>query len=106
QEPAHLTSADRHRLIEAVAANVRQYYFDTQVAQTTSSALIAHEQAGDYNAITDGQVFANQLACHLSEASGDRHFTMEYTRKVFPDFSKPPAPEAQARYRAAMEQAN
>ena len=31
---------------------------------------------------------------------------MEYTRSVFPDFSQPPAPEFQARYRAAMKQAN
>jgi hypothetical protein len=106
QAPSQLTSADRHRLIQAVATNVREYYFDKQVAQSTASALFAHEQAGDYNAVTDGQAFANLLARHLTQASRDNHFTMEYTRNVFPDFSKPPAPEFQARYRAAMEQAN
>ena len=101
-----LTSADRHHLIQAVAANVREHYFDKQVAETTASALFAHEQAGDYKAVTDGQAFANLLARHLTEASRDNHFTMEYTRNVFPDFSKPPAPEFQTRYRAAMEQVN
>lgn len=101
-----LTSAGRHRLVEAVAANVRQHYFDKQVAQTTASSLLAHEHAGDYTSVSDGRAFANLLARHLIEASGDVHFTMEYTRNVFPDFSKPPAPEFQARYRTAMEQAN
>ena len=101
-----LTSADRHRLVEAVAANVKQHYFDKQVAQITASALLAHEQAGDYNAVTDGQALANLLAGRLIEASGDNHFTMEYTRNVFPDFSKPPTPEFDERYRTAMERAN
>jgi hypothetical protein len=53
-----LTSADRHRFVQAVAAEVRQHYFDTQVAETTASALLAHERAGDYNAVDDGRSFA------------------------------------------------
>jgi len=106
QAPPQVTAADRHRLVQAVAASVKQHYFDRQVAETIAGALSAHEQAGDYSAITDGQAFANLLAGHLIEASGDNHFTIEYTSAVFPDFSKPPAPEFQERYRAAMEQAN
>lgn len=106
QAPPQLTAADRHRLVGSVATNVKQHYFDTQIAETTASALVAHEKAGDYNAVIDGQSFANLLARHLIEASGDNHFTVEYTPRVFPDFSKPPAPESQERYRAAMEQAN
>jgi hypothetical protein len=106
QAPPPLTAADRHRLVEAVAANVRKYYVDRQVAQTTAAALLAHEAAGDYNAVTDGQAFANILVRHLIDASRDVHFTMEYTRNTFPDFSKPPPPEDQAGYRAAMAQAN
>lgn len=104
--PPQLTAAGRHRLIEAVRANVKQHYFDQQVGQTIARALLAHEQAGDYDAVTGGQAFANLLARRLIEASGDVHFTVEYTPNVFPDFSKPPPPDAQARYRAAMEQAN
>jgi hypothetical protein len=108
QTPTQLTSADRHRLVQAVAADVTQYYFDKQVAVTTANALLAHEGVGDYNTVTDGQAFARVLARDLAEASRDNHFTMEYTRNVFPDFSRPPAPEpeAQAHYRTAMEQAN
>lgn len=101
-----LTSAERHRVIQALAANVRQHYFDKQVAEDVAGAILAHEQAGDYNAVTDGQAFANLLARDLIKASRDVHFTVEYTRNVFPDFSKPPPRETQERYRTAMEQAN
>ena len=101
-----ISSADRHRLMEAVAASVKQYYFDKHAAQTIASAILAHEQAGEYDAVADGQILANLLARHLIEASGDKHFTMEYTRNVFPDLSKPPPPEFNQQYRAAMEQAN
>lgn len=75
-----LTAAGRRLLIEAVAADVKEYYFDKQVAHTAANALLAHEQASDYNTVTD-EAFANLLARHLIEASGDSHFTVEYTPK-------------------------
>ncbi|MGD1068892.1 MAG: S41 family peptidase [Bryobacteraceae bacterium] len=106
QAPPQLSSADRHRVIQGVVANVTQHYFDRRAAEATASALLAHEKAGDYNAVAEGQAFANLLARHLTEASRDNHFTMEYTRDVFPDFSKPPAPEFDERYRSAMERMN
>lgn len=105
QASPQLTSADRHRVIQGVVTNVTQHYFDRRVAESAASALLAHEREGDYNAVTEGQAFANLLARHLTEASHDNHFTVEYTRNVFPDFSKPP-PEFDERYRAAMERMN
>jgi hypothetical protein len=106
QVPPQITSADRHRVIQGVVANVTQHYFDRRVADAVASALLAHEKSGDYDAVTEGQVFANLLARQLTEASRDNHFTVEYTRNVFPDFSKPPAPEFDERYRSAMERMN
>lgn len=101
-----LDARERQRVLENAITDLRQFYFDHDIAQKTVDAILAHEQSGDYNAVTDGQQFANLLARHLIDASHDVHFTVEYTRNVFPDFSKPPPPEDQARYRAAMEQAN
>lgn len=101
-----LDAAERQLVLDTVIADVKQNYFDRIIAQKTADALLAHERAGDYNQVTDGHAFANLLARHLIDASGDAHFTMEYTPNVFPDFSKPPSPEAQARYRTAMEQVN
>lgn len=101
-----LDAVERQLVLDAVIADVKQYYFDRTIAQKTANAILAHERAGDYNQVTDGHAFANLLARHLIDASGDLHFTMEYSPNVFPDFSRPPSPEAQARYRTAMEQAN
>jgi hypothetical protein len=101
-----LGAKERQRVLERAIADLKQYYFDQDIAQKTIDALLAHEQAGDYDAVTDGQAFANLVARHLIDASHDVHFTVEYTRNVFPDFSKPPPPEARARYKAAMEQGN
>jgi len=101
-----LDTAERQIVLNAVISDVRQFYFDRKITMNTADALLAHERAGDYNQITDGQAFADLLVRHLIDASGDAHFTMEFTRNVFPDFSKPPPPEAQARIRTAMEQNN
>jgi hypothetical protein len=99
-----LDATERQHVLEKVIADLKQFYFDHDVAQKVADALLAHEQAGDYKAVTDGQAFANVLARHLIDASHDLHFTVEYTPNVFPDFSKPPLPEAQARYQVAMAQ--
>lgn len=101
-----LDAAERQIVLDSMVADVKQYYFDPSIAQKTADAIRAHERAGDYYQVSDGQAFANLLTRQLIDASGDVHFTMEYTPNVFPDFSGPPSPEAQARYRTAMEQAN
>ncbi|HEY3837330.1 MAG TPA: S41 family peptidase [Bryobacteraceae bacterium] len=106
QPAPQLTAADRHRLISALADDVKRRYFDPKAAETAASSLHSHEQAGDYTNISDGRALAGQLARQLIDATHDPHFTVEYTANAFPDFSKPPAPEFQARYRSAMEQAN
>jgi peptidase S41-like protein len=101
-----LEASERQRVLEKAIADLKQYYFDHNRAEKVADALLAHERAGDYNAVTDGQAFANVLARDLIDASHDLHFTVEYTRNVFPDFSKPPPPEVQARYQTAMAQSN
>jgi len=99
-------AAERQRVLHAVIADVKQFYFDRKIALIAADALLAHQRAGDYDQVTDGQAFANLLTRHLSDASRDVHFTIEYTRNVFPDFSQPPPPEEMARYRTEMERVN
>jgi len=99
-------AAERQIVLHAVISDVKQFYFDRGIAQKTADALLAHGQAGDYDQISDAQAFANLLVRHLIDASGDAHFTVEFTRNAFPDFSKPPPSETQTRIRAAMEQNN
>ncbi len=104
-EDVKLDAAQRHRIIEAAAANLRQYYFDRNVAQTTAEALLAHEKSGD-DAVTQGQDFAELLTRQMQAASHDMHLSMEYSRYPLPEHPPEDTPESLARYRAAMEREN
>lgn len=104
-EDVKLDTAQRHRLIEAAAAKVRQYYFDRNVAQTTADALLAHEKGGD-NTVMQGQDFAELLTRQMQAASHDMHLSMEYSRDPLPEHPPEDTPESLARYRAAMEREN
>jgi hypothetical protein len=50
-----LGAKERQRVLERAIADLKQYYFDQDIAQKTIDALLAHEQAGDYDAVTDGR---------------------------------------------------
>jgi len=105
-EHTSLDATERHRVIAEAMANLRQHYFDREVAQQTAVVLLAHERNGDDDAANNGVAFANLLTRQMRDASNDRHLVMEYSRDVLPE--RPPglAAEDLARYRKAMEQQN
>jgi C-terminal processing protease CtpA/Prc len=76
------------------------------VAKRIAAALRAHQKKGDYNSLTDGDSFAKQLTVHLREVSHDKHMGVNFSPSLLPaDLSKPD-PEAMARNRKGVEQAN
>lgn len=99
-----LDTAERQRVIDAAAANLKQHYFDSDGAQKIANALMVHERNGDYNSITDGPVFAGLLTRQMREAGQDVDLTMEYSVARLPDH--PPAQTAEdlARYKKFLEQ--
>jgi hypothetical protein len=103
---ARLDAAERQRVLDLVIANIRQYYFDRDVAQKTADALLAHERRGDDKAVTDGSAFADLLTRQMRDASHNMDLMMEYSQDKLPE--RPPAqtPEDLARYRKFMEQNN
>jgi Peptidase family S41 len=103
---ARLDPAERQRVLDLVIANIRQYYFDRDVAQKTADALLAHERRGDDKAVTDGSAFADLLTRQMRDASHNMDLMMEYSQDKLPE--RPPAqtPEDLARYRKFMEQNN
>ena len=46
---AQLDAEERRRVVDHAAANLKQFYFDKDVAQKTADALLAHEKNGDDN---------------------------------------------------------
>ena len=105
-QDAGLDAAERQRVIAGAAANLRQHYFDRDIAQKTADALLAHEKSGDDDAATDGTVFADLLTRQIRDASHDMHLDMEYSRDILPEHPPEPTPEGLARYRKAMEEQN
>ena len=101
-----LDAAARHRVVTGAIANLRQHYFNREVAQETADALLAHEENGDDDAATDGVVLADLLTRQMRDASHDMHLVMEYSREVLPEHPPKPTAEGLARYRKAMEQQN
>ena len=99
-------ASERQRVVTGAVENLRQHYFNREVAQETADALLAHEKNGDDDAATDGVVFADLLTRQMRDASDDRHLVMEYSREILPEHPPKPAAEVLARYRKAMEQQN
>lgn len=105
-EDAKLGAAERHRVIAAAIANLKKYYVDPDAAQKMAETLLAHQKAGDYGAMTDGEAFAALLTRQLRELSHDLHLEVVYSPTPLPDPRAAPTSERLARYRAAMEQDN
>ena len=105
-EDLKLDIAERQRVIHAVIANLKRHYIDPAVAQKVANALLAHENGGDYDAVTDGAAFAGLLTRQMRDVSHDMHLIVDYSRAPTPDRPPGPAPEDLARYRKAMVREN
>jgi retinol-binding protein 3 len=101
-----LDSAERHRVVDAAARNIRTFYFDRKVAQATAEALLAHENRGDDATPAEGGAFADLLTRQMRDASHDMHLVVEFSRDKIPEALPEQTPESHARYRQAMEQQN
>jgi hypothetical protein len=105
QSPA-LDAAERHRVIEAAIANLKQHYVDPQVARKMADALAAHERNGDDDRVTDGGAFAGVLTRQMRQVSLDMHLHVIYSAEPLPDLSMGPPPEEITRYRKELEEDN
>jgi hypothetical protein len=105
-EDIKLDAAERQRVIQAVIANLKEHYIDPAAAQKIEEALLAHEKAGDYDAMTDGSAFATLLTQQVREVSHDLQLDVVYSRRPLPERPPGPNPERAAAYRKLMEQQN
>lgn len=103
---ASFDSGERQHVIAAAIANLRQYYFDRDVAQKTADALLAYEKSGDDNAGTEGEAFADLLTRQMRDVSHDMHLVVVYSQAPLPEHPPEQTSESLARYRKAMEQEN
>jgi hypothetical protein len=77
-ENIQLDPAHRKMVIEDLIANLNQFYVYPTRAQEMANSLLAHEKKGDYNAITDGEMFASRVTTDLIDVSHDKHLRVFY----------------------------
>ena len=106
-EDIKLDAALRQQVIDGVASNLKEFYVYPDVAQKMEDAIRAHQKAGNYDAITDGNAFADQLTKDLEDVSHDKHLHVNYDPFKRPGGDKQgPTPEDEARFRKQIERDN
>lgn len=110
--PAGVTNADfvidgaeRQRAIDGAAAMLNEFYVYADIAKKMGDNIRAHQKAGDYGAITDGDAFAGKLTDDLREVSHDKHLGVSFSPGVLPKGRPPGGPDMNA-MRRQLERVN
>lgn len=104
-ENVTLDATLRKKVIDGVTSNLKEYYVEPTVAQQMIDALNAHAAKGEYDSITDGDVFASQITRDLQAVSKDHHLHVSFSPFKMPPRTEP-GPEAEAEFHREMEREN
>jgi hypothetical protein len=103
----NVDAAERQRILNAAIANLEQHYVYPDKAQKMADTLLANAKRGDYDAVTDGDVFAHQLTKQMRDVSHDMHLELVYSQDPLPPQPiEERTPEELARYREEMKRIN
>jgi hypothetical protein len=104
----NLDAAERQRVVDKAIADLKQHYVYPELAQKMAEALLTKENRGEYDAITDGDIFAHQLTKQMRDVSHDMHLDLVYSQDLLPPqpTETKQTPEELARYREAMKRIN
>src|SRR4051794_9887187 len=100
-----LDAALRKPVIDGVNADLEEYYVDAGLAKQMADAIDAHRKAGEYNHMTDGDAFAEQLTKDLRAVSHDRHLRVDFSPFKMPERQKP-SPDEIAQMHQQMKHGN
>jgi hypothetical protein len=102
-----IDAAARTRVIDGAIADMNQFYVFPETAKKMEEALRARKKKGEYDAITDGNAFANMLTENLQAVSHDKHLRVDFSPAPMPERPEgPPDANARAQYRKQMERMN
>ena len=101
-----IDAATRKRVIDGSIAMLDEFYVFPEVAKKMGMAVRAHAKRGEYDGVRDGNAFAKLLTSHFQDVSHDKHLFVSFSPTQLPEDSSSPSPDATARYREAMQEAN
>jgi hypothetical protein len=87
-----LDAAARQRVLDGVASSLTEHYVYPEAAQKKVAALCDRQKRGEYDSVTDGDVFASELTKHLQEVSHDKHLHVNYSPYKLPPDKQGPSP--------------
>src|SRR6266498_884006 len=105
-ENVKVESAERQRVIDGVAKNLKESYVYPDLTQKMEDAIRANQKRGAYDAITDPDAFANRLTKDLQAVSQDKHLGVSYSPVKLPPEGHPPSADEEARFRRMLEHTN
>ena len=103
-EEVKLDAAERQLVLNTVIKNLKEHYFDPEVARKATNELLGHQH--DYDGVLEGGTFARLLTGLIREVSHDRHLEVVYSQSRLPAQPLTPTPEALARYQQRLQQEN
>ena len=107
EEDIALDAARRKGVIDGAIAQLKEYYIYPDGAQKMADAVLSHQKAGDYDAITDGNTFSARLTEDMRAVTHDRHLYLEYAPYEIPEEQgNAPSPEQEANFRKDLEREN
>jgi hypothetical protein len=104
-ENVTLDAALRKKVMDGVAENLTESYIDAALATQMVDAMRMHATKGEYDSITDGDVFAERLTKDLRAISHDKHLGVSFSPFKTPQ-RKEPSAEDEARAHQQMERNN
>jgi len=106
-EPVNVTldPAMRQKTIDGITSALTDYYVDADLAAKMNSAVEAHLKAGDYDKMTDGDLFAVRLTDDLRAVSHDKHLRVNFSPFKMPP-PHPPSPDDETRFHEQMARDN
>jgi retinol-binding protein 3 len=97
----------RAKVIDGAVAALNETYVFPETAKKMAEAVRAHQQKGDYDAISDGDDFAKRLTDDFQAISHDKHLHMMFSPAALPDFdNQKPDPKREAEGHKEMERVN
>jgi Peptidase family S41/N-terminal domain of Peptidase_S41 in eukaryotic IRBP len=103
----NIDAATRAKVIDGVIAALNDTYVFPETAKQMEKAIRAHQQKGDYDAISDGDDFAKRLTDDLQAVSHDKHLRVMFSPAALPDLdNQKPDPKREAEERKQMERLN
>jgi hypothetical protein len=102
-----IDSATRAKVIDGAVAALNDTYVFPETAKKMEEAVRAHQQKGDYDAISDGDDFAKRLTDDFQAISHDTHLRVMFSPAVLPDFdNQKPDTKRASEERTQMERLN